>query len=1534
MFRKAAVGLIAVFMMGALAASASATLMHPLVSSFTGTETPEGSMLPLDLAVDNSLSGSAGHVYVGDLSPRVVNEFSAAGSYLCQITGAGSASTSPSECDSSGLGVPEGTFGSPSIELPVAVDASGDVYVGSVEHHAVYVFSPSGAYLFEVALPNEATPAALAVDAAGDVLIADKTNGIVYKFVPGVDRLEIFASEGPLGRLDQIQGLASDSDPSSSSYGDVYVVENGESHVFVYDVTGAYVSSISATPSGPFTQSPIALAVDPVGGNLYVGVEGGVDEFAPGGAFLSHIELPNEARPWAIAINGSSHDVYVSALFVRTVYVFGPGVVVPTVTTTAPVSVLPTSVTLHGAVNPAGGGEVTECVFEWGEASSYGETAACSPPPGYTSPTEVDSAPITGLAPDTVYHFRMSATNANGTGHSTDGTFETTGKPTLEGEATAVARQTEVTVQAALNPHGFATTYQVEYGLCEATCPASYEAAVPVSGASAGSGVTAAVVSQEILGLQRNAEYHYRFVATNLQGTAEAEDQTFKTAAGAAAEYRSATAGPQSAEIVASIDPAGEDATCRVEYVSEAEYKASQYASARSLPCSPSELIANAGARTVHVNVTGLAIDSVYHYRFILSSASGDATALEGTVATFGIDTFAFEMQDGAGNPYTQAGGHPDSVTTNIVLAQTAEGGTLTPSGNVKDVRVELPAGFVGNPSATATCTRRESEQKQCSGAAQVGTLIVQAATEGELAAPLFNIAPPKGVAAELGARFNNFANAFIEAKVRTGGDYGIDAESLNITNLAGVKQVTVKLWGVPSAISHDGERGCPAGGEYQVPCVTPERGPAKPFLTAPGSCSGAPLQTSVFADAYQAPGEFVTNHAEMPAMEGCEKLRFSPSIAIAPEVSRADSPTGLDVGLHVPQEESAGGLAEANVRNVSVTLPAGQTVNPAAAGGLAACSEGQIELHGPQPGRCPEASKIGLVELETPLFPHRIFKGGDYVATQTENPFGSLLAIYVAIDEPELGVVVKLAGHVELGEPFVSNGLQPGQIRTTFDDNPQLPFENLRLSFSGGPRAALVTPPACGSYTSTASLTPWSSSTPIEKASTFQVTSGPGGSACAAPGFAPTFTAGTPNNQAGAYAPFGVTFARQDGEETLGRVSVTTPPGLLGILKSVVRCPEPQAGKGECAQASEIGEATVAIGAGTNPYWVKGGKVYLTNAYGGGPFGLSIVVPTTAGPFTLAGNGGPGKEVVRASISVDPSTAQITVTSDPLPSILDGVPLQIRTASVTINRPGFIFNPTNCSKLQVKGTLLSGAGTPASVSSPFTVGNCAHLPFKARFTALTSAKASKARGASLHVKVTSGAGQANIAKVKVDLPLQLPSRLSTLQKACLAAVFASNPAACPAASVVGVGTAVTPVLNSTLRGPAYLVSHGGAAFPDLEIVLQGEGITLILDGQTHIKKGITSSIFRAVPDAPITSFDLVLPQGPHSVLAAFGSLCKSALNMPTVITGQNGAVIKQTTRIAVTGCPKVKAKKVTKRHKAKKGHKAKGSAKRGRSVS
>jgi hypothetical protein len=380
-------------------------------------------------------------------------------------------------------------------------------------------------------------------------------------------------------------------------------------------------------------------------------------------------------------------------------------------------------------------------------------------------------------------------------------------------------------------------------------------------------------------------------------------------------------------------------------------------------------------------------------------------------------------------------------------------------------------------------------------------------------------------------------------------------------------------------------------------------------------------------------------------------------------------------------------------------------------------------------------------------------------------------------------------------------------------------------------------------------------------------------------------------------------------------------PPGLLADLKNVALCPEPQASLGQCPQASAIGTTTVGAGPGEDPLYLPAlgqpaNGVYLTGPYAGAPFGLSIVVPAIAGPFDL------GNIVMRARIEVDPRTAQLTISSDPLPLIWAGIPLGIRTVNVNIDRADFIFNPTDCAPLMVAGTISSAGGmggvsiTNAAVSSPFQAANCEQLPFEPKLTALTEAKTSKQDGAYLHVKIVSGPthpGQANIAKLKLDLPKQLSARQATLQQACTSAVFEPDPAACPAASVVGRATVVTPLLAGALTGPAYLVSHGGVAFPDVEIVLQGEGVTLELDGQTNIAKGVISSAFRSLPDAPISTFDLVLQNGPHSLLAADlparakGSLCSQTLSMPTAITAQNGAVIKQSTKIPVFACPRPK---------------------------
>jgi len=428
---------------------------------------------------------------------------------------------------------------------------------------------------------------------------------------------------------------------------------------------------------------------------------------------------------------------------------------------------------------------------------------------------------------------------------------------------------------------------------------------------------------------------------------------------------------------------------------------------------------------------------------------------------------------------------------------------------------------------------------------------------------------------------------------------------------------------------------------------------------------------------------------------------------------------------------------------------------------------------------------------------------------------------------------------------------------------------------------------------------------------------------------FAPVFHGTVTSATAGGTGVFTSTFAREDGEQDLAGVQVSLPPGLVGLLSEVSLCGEPQAQDGTCGEGSLIGSTTVAAGAGPLPFWEQG-RVYLTGPYHGAPFGLSVVVPAKAGPFNL------GNVVVRASITINPETTAVTVTSPSLPQIVDGVPLRVRTVNVLVNKPGFIVNPTDCEQFSVSSTVTGSQGAKVALSRPFAVEGCKDLGFGPVFSASTQGRASKADGASLDVKVNyPRGGEANIRSVRTTLPLQLPSRLTTLQRACVAVVFEADPAACPAESAVGVARAVSPILPVELRGPAYLVSHGNEKFPNLVIVLQGDGVRVNLVGDTDIKHGVTTTTFKSVPDDPVSSFEVFLPEGKYSILGTYlpvkdnYDLCGHKLVMPTEIVGQNGAVIRQSTAIAVTGCKPAKKTK-PKKAKAKRG--AKKSSRGGRS--
>ncbi|HWG08121.1 MAG TPA: hypothetical protein VN672_03835 [Solirubrobacteraceae bacterium] len=933
----------------------------------------------------------------------------------------------------------------------------------------------------------------------------------------------------------------------------------------------------------------------------------------------------------------------------------------------------------------------------------------------------------------------------------------------------------------------------------------------------------------------------------------------------------------------------------------------------------------------------------------------------------FDIEKVELTPEDEHGNTDTQAGNHPFQLTTTLDLNEVIERNAATHLPQraapqlLKDLQVELPPGMIGNPNAIEPCSdvnfsSIENVANACTADTVVGVAVLTINEPANFkgfvteAVPVFNLVPAPGEPARFGF-FVVHDLVVLDTSVKTGKDYGVVVTVHSASQVAQVLRSQVTFWGVPGDARHDQSRGwsCVERGIYapdpvNEPCLPPTSRNESPFLTLPTACGG-PLATALFADSWNEPGARLADGSidvtdprwkrgstSSPAQAGCDLLPFSPSILLEPDTSAGSTPTGLKVNVHVPQDStlSPTGLGEAAVKQTTVTLPTDLQLNPSAANGLAGCSEAQIGYTGRnpetqtdeftnKPGTCPDGSKVGAVRVKTPDLANEL-EGFVYLASPQnfagpppENPFQSLVALYIEAEDPVSRVLVKLAGEVHVDE-------QTGQVTSTFKNTPQVPFEDFKLDFFDGPRASVSSPPLCGGYTTAASFTPWSGTADVPSSSNFAISSGPGGSGCANPQpFAPGFVAQSKNLQAGGFTPFTVDITRHDSDQAVQGVTMKLPPGLAAMLSKVTLCPEPQASQGACPPDSQIGRTTVTAGLGPDPFTPPEGKVFITGPYKGAPFGLSIVSPAVAPPFDL------GTVIVRSKILIDRTTAQVTVDSDPLPLRLRGLPLQLQHIHVIVERPGnqeFQFNPTNCSPLKVEGTLTGAQGATSAVSSNFQVANCGALPFKPKLTASTKGNASKLNGASLTVKVESTPGQANIAKTRLVLPIALPSRLTTIQKACRDTVFEVNPAACDEGSNIGSAVVHTPVLKNPLTGPAYLVSHGNAAFPDVEFVLQGEGITLILDGQTDIKKGITTSTFNAVPDAPVTTFETTLPQGPHSALTSNVaaskkfSLCGTKLVMPTTITGQNGAVIKQETKIPVTGC---KAKIISKAEKLKK---------------
>jgi hypothetical protein len=870
-------------------------------------------------------------------------------------------------------------------------------------------------------------------------------------------------------------------------------------------------------------------------------------------------------------------------------------------------------------------------------------------------------------------------------------------------------------------------------------------------------------------------------------------------------------------------------------------------------------------------------------------TTSAASTSVSDSTPAFGFlpadQGLSINAIDADGTVATQAGTHPYSLTigAGFPSRELPDASELWASGTVRDVVFSLPPGVVVNPRATPVlCTEAQltsTEQNEgCPGSTQVGVITFvtpQLAGIGPVPVPLYNMVPPPGEPAEFGF---DVAGVFVHIHGGLTGDFKLGATAKDILTKLNVLAIQTELWGDPSDPSHTPTRsgfGCLGGG-----CEVDKSD--SPFLTMPSACSG-PLELSAAADSWEDTGNFVDRTAytsdvngSLSGINGCSQLGFSPSITVEPTSQAADSPSGLHVDIKLPQSDGIDTRATATLKKAVVSLPPGMAVSPSAADGLGACSQAQIGLGNVAPSACPDSSKVGSVEITTPLLRSPL-RGSIYLAEQRNNPFGTLLALYL-VAEGE-GVVIKLPGRVDIDPGS-------GQLTTTFDNNPQLPFEELKVDLNSGPRAALVTPSACGTFNTRTELTSWASPTPVVLSSPMTVTQD-----CSRGGFNPEFEAGTTNPSAGRYSAFTMRVTRADGEQNLSRISAGLPEGVLAKLAGVPLCSDGQAATGDCPSASQVGAVVSGVGAGPLPlYLPQAGKaptaVYLAGPYKGGPYSLVVKVPAQAGPFDL------GSIAVRTALDVDPFTAQVSASSDPLPQILEGIPVAYRDVRVNISRPEFVRNPTSCEPMRITSMLVSSAGSAASPSSHFQVGNCSSLIFKPSLKLSMKGSIKKAGHPGLKAILTypKNGEFANIGSAQVSLPHSEFLDQGNLNKTCTRPVLLEGN--CPKTTVYGRAKAWTPLLDKALEGPVYLVGGFGYKLPAMVAELGGQ-IRILLKGKvdTGPNMGIRNT-FEAVPDAPVSRFVLELKGGKkYSLLENSENLCRKPQRAIASFTGQNGAV-------------------------------------------
>lgn len=903
----------------------------------------------------------------------------------------------------------------------------------------------------------------------------------------------------------------------------------------------------------------------------------------------------------------------------------------------------------------------------------------------------------------------------------------------------------------------------------------------------------------------------------------------------------------------------------------------------------------------------------------------------------FGPVGFSARAEDPLGADYTQAGGHPNSATVSFDFNHyTDVAGLIEPVEHTRDAFTEPPPGFVGNPRAVPeSCTVSQVETSTCPEAAAVGGALLRLGAGGVFGEPrpVYNVTPEAGVPAEFALRptFLSGITVVLKASLRSNGDYGVSVvapSTPQTPQLFKVEYVTLCGYGPKLTAPPAGELPSFLG------CNAPEDLAARPvpFLSNPTECAAQPPVTRLHLDSWEHPGALTADgdpdlsnpnwksaEAVAPNVTGCNQLEFDPSLEARPTTNVADAPSGLDFSLEIPQPglTDPDGLATAHLKRTVLTLPEGMAVNPAAAGGLDACTSAQMGLtavdhpgefpvrFNKAPVSCPDASKVGVVEIHTPIL-DQVLEGSVYVAAEddpatttpgAENPFDSLLAIYIVVENQRLGLRAKLAGEVR-PDPAT------GQLTTVFDQNPQVPFDRLDLEIASGPRAVLRTPPTCGVKTTVSELTPWSapeSGPPATPGDSFAISAAPSGSSCPQSAAelpnAPRFSAGTAAPKAGAFSPFTLRLARDDGSQELTAFEATLPPGLTGRLAGVPYCPEaaiaqaigrdgPGAGKREqadpsCPAASELGTVDAAAGAGPVPFHAPG-RAYLAGPYRGAPVSIVAITPAVAGPFDL------GAVVVRSALQVDPITAQVRVKSDPLPRILHGIPIDLRSIEVKVDRDRFTLNPTSCEPFSIAGRVL-GASSAAAIADRFQVGECAELGFKPRLALRLKGGTTRGKHPALVATLAPRPGDANIASLSAALPHSEFLAQEHIRTVCTRVQFAAH--SCPAGSIYGKAEATTPLLDQPLRGPVYLRSSDHP-LPDLVVALRGpdsQPIEIHAVGRVDSIRGGIRNSFEVVPDAPVTRFVLRMQGGKKGLLVNSRDICAHSNRATVKYAAHNG---------------------------------------------